>query len=229
MDAARDKLIQDHLGYVRGIAGQVLRSLSSNLDFDELVAYGSQGLVEAANKFDASRGVAFTTFSYYRIRGAIFDGLRQSGWLKRNEYARFQAASNDYLENQAARSSSPNPNSPSSSTEETVKALTNTIEDLATIFVTSIEALPGLQVADEKATDSLGTVAKKETSLLLKKALENLPDKERQLIEHYYFHELTLEEAGSQLGLSKSWASRLHARAIRLLGETLEKLQYDDL
>ena len=51
----------------------------------------------------------------------------------------------------------------------------------------------------------------------MKEAMESLPDKERKLVKMYYFQNKTLEEAGSDLGLSKSWTSRLHARALEIL------------
>ena len=66
-----------------------------------------RGLLEAAERFDETRGVAFTTFSYYRIRGAIFDGLRQLGWMNRSQWARYSAHANELLQNQAERSAEP--------------------------------------------------------------------------------------------------------------------------
>ena len=51
-------------------------------------ALGCKGLLEAAQRYDDRHGVAFTTFAYYRVRGAMFDGLRSMGWLPRSEYAR---------------------------------------------------------------------------------------------------------------------------------------------
>jgi RNA polymerase sigma factor FliA len=52
-------------------------------------------------------------------------------------------------------------------------------------------------------------------------AMEQLPEKERKLLEGYYFRGKTLEEAGAEIGQSKSWASRLHARAIEELKRIL--------
>jgi RNA polymerase sigma factor for flagellar operon FliA len=56
----------------------------------------------------------------------------------------------------------------------------------------------------------------------VRSALGKLPDKERRLMELYYFSDMNLEDAGAKLGLSKSWASRLHARAVNHLREVLE-------
>ena len=59
---------------------------------------------------------------------------------------------------------------------------------------------------------------------LVSKALEKLGGQERQLLELYYYRELSLEEVGKHLGLSKSWTSRLHTRAVQKMGRLLKDL-----
>ena len=211
--AERTKLIEDHLGYVRTLASAVNRDLGGKLEFDELTAFGNRGLVEAAHRFNPGRGVTFTTFSYYRIRGAIFDGLRKTGWLGRTQYARFQAASNDLLHNLSDRSSPPVP----SNTEATLQDFAHNLDQLATVFVTSLDSTRALAQADSHALDAEALMANEGAAALVRQAIDNLPPRERELIELYYFDDLTLEAAGKRLGLSKSWTSRLHARAIRSL------------
>src|SRR5205823_11819145 len=85
---------------------------------------------------------------------------------------------------------------------------------------TSLEGLDGMQVADE----SLPVDQRLELEQVKKRvraAMEQLPEKERKLLEGYYFRGKTLEEAGAEIGQSKSWASRLHARAIEELKRIL--------
>jgi RNA polymerase sigma factor FliA len=217
----RDQLIEEHLGYVRAIAAKVRKSLSPNLDFDELVAYGSKGLVEAADRFDATRGVAFTTFSYYRIRGAIYDGLRQQGWLNRSQYARFSAASNSYLQNIGDREQ-PASGAPSNPTQA-AHELAGALDDLTTVFLTSMCG-DGEEPVDDATPDGEEVLEDKETRVEVRQAVQRLPDKERQLMEGYYFKNLSLEQAGKTMGLSKSWSSRLHTRAVRLLSRELGHL-----
>src|SRR5437773_10688967 len=101
----KKRLIEGNLAYVRAIAAKVKEQLPREIEFDDLVAYGTQGLLEAADRFDGRHGASFTTFAYYRVRGAIFDGLRRMGWLPRAEYARtrFEERAAHYLENLAER------------------------------------------------------------------------------------------------------------------------------
>ena len=52
-------------------------NLPPGLTRDDLYAIGSMGLIDAAKKFDQSKGVLFKTYSVSRIRGAILDELRR--------------------------------------------------------------------------------------------------------------------------------------------------------
>src|SRR5262245_16739859 len=89
----------------RAVAIKVKREIQPPVELDDLVAYGTQGLLEAAERFDDRLGVAFGAFAYYRVRGAIYDGLRQFGHLPRHEYAKVKAQqrAHEYLANLADR------------------------------------------------------------------------------------------------------------------------------
>ena len=98
---SRQELAEKYQPYVRSIAGKIKKTLSKDIEFDDLVGYGMLGLFEAADRFDAKYGANFMTFAYYRIRGAIYDGLRGMGWVSRTEYQRyrFEQHANAYLTN----------------------------------------------------------------------------------------------------------------------------------
>src|ERR1051325_4809735 len=94
-----DKLIESYRGYAEAVSAEVLRKLPQTIDRDEIHAAADLGLVEAARSFDASRGILFKTFAYYRIKGAVYDCLRKMGWFSKTEYKqlKFEAAANDYM------------------------------------------------------------------------------------------------------------------------------------
>src|SRR5260221_12843160 len=97
----RQRLVDANVPFVRSIAAKIKEQLPREIEFDDLVAYGMQGLLEAAQRFDGSHGTSFTTFAYYRVRGAMFDGLRGMGWLPRAEYSplRFEERASPSLSN----------------------------------------------------------------------------------------------------------------------------------
>jgi RNA polymerase sigma factor for flagellar operon FliA len=223
----RDQLIQQHLSLVQSVARKLKKQITARVEFDDLVGYGSKGLIEAAERFDPRHGVAFTTFAYYRIRGAMLDGLRTMGWYSRADYARYRAEerANEYLQNHADReavqglapgeAASTAATSPSSSVEAALSSIAEVLGGIATVHITSLEAAAA--VADESLPAPDANLDIGRLGARVRVAMQKLPDKERQLMELYYFAGKNLEEAGGAMGLSKSWACRLHARAVDLL------------
>jgi RNA polymerase sigma factor for flagellar operon FliA len=224
-----NQLVEKHLSLVQAIARKVKKTLNASIELDDLVGYGSKGLVEAAERFDARHGVAFTTFAYYRIRGAIYDGLRAMGWYSRADYARYRAEerANEYLRNRAdregaalAQAGAAGGTSPSPSEAATLAEVHEILSSVATVHITSLEAASS--VPDESLPAADVAVDNHRLSRRVRQAVAALPDKERRLMELYYFADKNLEEAGAELGLSKSWACRLHARAVDLLRNAME-------
>jgi RNA polymerase sigma factor for flagellar operon FliA len=224
----RQRLVDANVPFVRSIAAKIKEQLPKEIEFDDLVAYGMQGLLEAAERFDGSHGTSFTTFAYYRVRGAMFDGLRGMGWLPRAEYARlrFEERAAAYLSNLADRDAglAVNEPLPPLRIEDEVRAIADALGGVAAIFVTTMDARRE-EVESGSATPApQQQVERSERNHAIRRALDSLPEKERRLLELYYYEDRTLLEAGQALGLSKSWSSRLHARAITLLKQALEKV-----
>jgi RNA polymerase sigma factor for flagellar operon FliA len=225
-----NQLVEKHLSLVQAIARKVKKTLNASIELDDLVGYGSKGLVEAAERFDARHGVAFTTFAYYRIRGAIYDGLRAMGWYSRADYARYRAEerANEYLRNRAdregagrAQGGAAGGTSPTASEAATLAEVHEILSSVATVHITSLEAAS--TVPDESLPAADVAVDNHRMSHRVRQAVAALPDKERRLMELYYFADKNLEEAGAELGLSKSWACRLHARAVDLLRDAMDE------
>jgi RNA polymerase sigma factor for flagellar operon FliA len=223
---ARQRLVNEHLSLVRALSVQIKKQVSDQLEVEDLVGYGTAGLLEAAQRFDPSIGVVFSTFAYHRIRGAIYDGVRQMGQLPRSVYARLRAAerASEVLENLQEReigaAASGVPITPTS--EDDLRSLYNALSAVTATYVTSLEALSEsereipseAQTADE-------ALEKRQASQQVLAAVAKLPEKEKHFIQKHYFEGQTLQDAGATLGLSKSWASRLHARAIERLRDAL--------
>lgn len=211
----RNVMVEQYLPYASSIASKVMQTLSSSVDYDDVMCYARLGLLEAARKFDTTMNVDFKTFSYYRIKGAIYDGLRKTGWIPRSLYARikFEQATNEYLQYMAEKTG------PTARVaEDELSEIYDTVNSLASIYVISVDATEeGMELEDKKSKDIEQSAEFQQIKQYMKESIESLPDKERKLVKMYYFQNKTLEEAGEQLGLSKSWTSRLHARALEIL------------
>jgi RNA polymerase sigma factor FliA len=219
-EAERKKLVSDNLGYVRALAIDVARKLPPGASLDDLIGYGSKGLMEAAERFDPSRGAAFTTFAYYRIRGAIFDGLRHMSWFGRAEQSvesRFESRANDILAAAASQDAAQRADTPQAeSVESNLQDAARVLADLSVVFVSALEGFE--PVSYERRIDD-DDVPRPQ----LQKALAKLPEREREVLRLHYVMDLDLNEVGEKLGLSRSWTSRIHARAIQLLREELDR------
>lgn len=219
LHADKAQVLAKYGAYVRSIAAAVRRQFGGRLDLEDLVAYGNVGLLEASERFDEKVGANFLTFAHYRIKGAIFDGLRRMGILRGSEQraAYLSERANTYLASNAARDTGR-----ATTFEDDVREVEGAVASLAVLLATGLEGLERLQVKD----DSLSAEERLEQRELQERAaaaIEELPDNERRLLVGYYFENKTLEEAGGALGLSKSWSSRLHARAIDRLREMLDE------
>jgi RNA polymerase sigma factor for flagellar operon FliA len=233
--ADRRALAEQYMPYVRSLAGKVKKTVAQEIEYEDLVEYGMIGLLEAADRFDPSLGANFMTFAYYRIRGAIYDGLRGMGWMSRSAYtkARFAERANEYLaeSSQAGAGSPALPDSADSpaaarpddgSVEQPARELAQVVQRLAAVYITSLDAGAGKDFVDEAAIPAEERVGMQQARNLVRQTLKKLSTQERQLLELYYYKDMSLDAVGKQLGLSKSWTSRLHARVIEKLHRMLE-------
>lgn len=228
--ADRQKLVDANVPFVRSIAGKIKDQLPREIEFDDLYNYGMQGLLEAAERYDRRHGVTFQTFAYYRVRGAMFDGLRNMGWLPRHEYARlrFEERAAAYLSNLSEREAGAAATAAGGgdlvNIEDEVRQVAEALGGVAAIFVTTME---GQKEKGDVATGMTPTpqleMERQERDVAVEAALKELPEKERRLLQLYYFEDRPLEEVGKIMGLSKSWSSRLHARAIEMLKDALKR------
>jgi|SRR5215831_5630843 len=206
-----NRLIEAYRSYAHAIAAEVLKKVPPSVDRDDVIGSAELGLVEAAQNFDPSRGVLFKTFAYYRIRGAIYDALRRTGWLKGEALLRFEAGANEYLKDYTEASPAA-PAGPTAALGE-LQQLTSAV---LTSFMLSLDAFK-FEVADPKNVSVEDALLDQDTKRQLKNALAQLPENNRRLIELYYFQDATLEEIGRVLGLSKSWVCRMHAKSLDML------------
>ena len=219
-------VVEQYTPYVRSIAGKIRKKLPPDIEFDDLVEYGMIGLLEAAQRFDPEAGANFMTFAYYRIRGAVYDGLRSMGWMSRTEYAkaRFEERANEYLAAVAFAEES-GEQAPENPFEHAVQDLASAVEGLAAVYLTAIDGTEGLQLEDTNNPLPEESLGLEQARALVRQTIAGLGDQERQLMEMYYYREMSLQEVGDHLGLSKSWTSRLHGRVV----DKLRRILYDEL
>lgn len=217
------QLIEGCQGLVRSLAVAIHRKLPPQVDLDDLVAYGQIGLVEAARDFDPGRGGRFSTYAYYRIRGAIYDGLSKMSWFGRQDQrqVRWERMSNEVLRLEGEQAEG----ATEGDLTADVRWFRNVTRALAIVYLaTQADADKGgglESVADRTEPEAPAIAVRREISQKLHELIAALPAEAATLIRATYFEGLTIQEAGNRLGVSKSWASRLHARALQRLARSL--------
>ena len=212
---SKEELVEKYTPLIRSIAAQIRSRLGVNIEFDELIACGRLGLLEASERFDYKLGVSFKTFAYYRIRGAMYDGLRKLEVITRRKSVKikFEEAANQLIGSELTRGST---EARKPTLKDEIEEVRGMIASLVPIYFLASESLDQLQAPDDgRNVEEQASFSQEKT--MLTAAMGKLSKNEKELIELYYYKDMTLEEAASQLGLSKSWASRLHARAIAKL------------
>jgi RNA polymerase sigma factor for flagellar operon FliA len=214
----RDQLIEQNLSYVRALAIKIRNLLGTSASLDELIAYGRLGLVEAAENFDPRRRVAFKTFSYYRIRGAIFDGLREMGYFSRrsSKSKRFEPHADEAMKN--ALDAQGVAGAPT--VEDEIASAEAIIDTLIPVYLLSLEDEQVPEVIDERAF-SEAEAERRDLLRVVRLTMRELPERERQLLEAVYFKNAAQKDLAALWGVDKSWVARLHKRAIELLSDAL--------
>lgn len=200
---------------------------------EDLVSLGALGLLEAFDRFDPSRGIRFTTFAEYRIRGAIYDGLREADVVsrRRRQGAKAVERAEDELERELGRRPSP---------EEVADRLGVSLEDyfaardVATRAAlrsaegdpdgAAIDALP-----DQRAALPPDRIVAHELRVALKEAIRELPERQQQAIVLYYAKELQLTEIAAVFEVTPSRVSQILTEARSALRKKLSLRSFDAL
>jgi RNA polymerase sigma factor FliA len=223
----RDKLILDHIPLLQHIVGRMSLDVPGRVLRDDLFGWGMRGLIEAADGFDFARGLAFSTFAYPRIRGAILDEMRRMDFLPRGRRDRLREVERAVAELEQLHGAPPTP-------EEIALALGTTIDEVDEVLHSarvaswaSLDGGPsqelGALLTDPKSDDPVGSAEWNEMKAMLVHAIGTLPDTEKTVITLYYGEELLLKEIGEVLGVTESRVSQIHSRALYRLNRELRR------
>ncbi|MBI5949881.1 MAG: FliA/WhiG family RNA polymerase sigma factor [Chloroflexi bacterium] len=221
--ARREQVIAQYYPLVRGVVRRMTaQKMGAVADYEDMVGFGTVGLIQAVDRYDASRGVSFRSYAVTRIRGAIVDALRQLDPESRvvRHRARLVADSQSCLAFKLGREATNgevmvNTGLTPSQLEEARCALERrsvSLDGLQRAFDDQDEGgpteLPGEEI---NPTESM---ERRELLKDLAEALEALPERDRLVLTLRYHEGLTTTEIGRILDVSESRVSQLHARAV---------------
>ena len=217
----REQLIIEYAPLVKLVAGRLSMYLGHNVEYDDLVSYGIFGLIDAIDKFDLAKNVKFETYASLRIRGAILDQIRKMDWIPRTVRQR-QRKMDEAIKQIEMRTGK------NATDEELARELGLTEDELCNwqsqMKVTNVVSLNEFEEnGPEPVIDTSNkshfaqpedVVEEAELKETLVATLDLLTEKERKVIELYYYEEMTLKEISKILEVSESRVSQLHTKGL---------------
>lgn len=230
-EGARKELIQLYWPLVKHVARKVQETLPPHATVSEdLESYGALGLIDAIDRFDMSRGTTFATFAVYRIKGAIYDGIRSEDWairkVRRNE-----------REIKDARTRLCYSLGRMPTEREEADELGITVEDLRKIKhaisraeLFSLDAVgPEFQIHTGVEDEAFDAYIKKELAAWTREAIQQLKPNERTVLVMSFQDDVPLAQIGACLGVTESRVCQIRMAAIGRLRRMLPKLQEEAL
>lgn len=219
----REQLILTYAQLVKLVAGRLSMYLGHNVEFEDLVSYGIFGLIDAIDKFDPEKNVKFETYASLRIRGTILDQIRKMDWIPRTVRQR-QRQMDEAIKQIEMRTGK-------TASDEEIAAELGLSEDeycnwqsqLKVTNVISLNEFEEQGAGPEPVMDAShnshfaqpeDVVEEAELKQMLIDSLDLLTEKERRVIELYYYEDLTLKEISRVLEVSESRVSQLHTKAL---------------
>ena len=219
--ASRDALILEHMPLVNMIAAHVQRSIPVHVELDDLAHAGMLGLIDAAEKYQAGKEVAFAAYAKHRIRGSILDSMRRADWASRDLRKRFKQV-------EATRQSLAGTLGREATDEEVAGELgiasarwKDLMVDFRNISAAAVQTrverdddrpMQDVPCSTTECPDQV--YARNEMCQKLQNVMKSLPERYQQVLDAYYHRELTMREIGEEMGIRESRVSQIHKAAL---------------
>ena len=228
------QIVLQYTDLVKKVAFQARGLFNSFAQLDDIIHEGILVLLNAVDKFDASKGIKFETYIAKRLRGMMIDLVRKQDWvprLVRQKAVRLNRAAEELA---GELGCAPTGKEIADRLGVTPEEYENLRAEAAVSNLMSFEALldsygSSGAAADEQyalsSTDSPPeeVCQEKELHELLEQGIDSLRDNEKLVLSLYYEKELTMKEIAQVLGVSAPRVSQIHSGAIQHLREIMQQ------
>lgn len=223
----RDRLIEAHVYLARHAVKRLQITPWGCVSEADLVSHAVIGLIDAVDRYNPEYGIPFPRFAMPRIRGAVLDALRRLDWVPRSVRAQESNLQNAYsrLGGILGRAASDaevaeylgiTREELDRQLNDVARTSTLSLDDLVAEFGDCVESK-----SDRETGDLFQLQARGEARERLIEAIQQLPEREKQVLSLYYYYDLTLKEIGKVLEVTEQRISQIHARAILRLSHKL--------
>lgn len=213
-----DALVTQYAPLVQRIAYHLKSRLPDSVMIEDLLQSGMMGLLEAAGKFNDSKGASFETYAGIRIRGAMIDEIRKGDWVPRSVHKNARLVAQAITDIEQKTGAQATDQEIAEYLDISIDKYHAILKDAANGHILAFDDLgvsddyfseenapenePFKGIRDEKFKQSLG------------QAIETLPEREKLVLALYYDEELNLKDIGEVLGVSESRVSQIHSQAM---------------
>lgn len=226
---AKEELIIHYVSLVKTISGRLYNTYNAHVEYDDLVGYGVIGLLDAIEKYDYKLGNKFETYANIRIRGSIVDQLRSMDWIPRSLRQKYKLLEKALNKLQNIYGLDIRDEDLASEMNMSTKELSELMHEVSTFSIISLDEKisenSNISIQEDHGAETPERMLMDvETKRLLKEMIGRLPEKERQIIELYYYSEMTYKEISKIMDISESRISQLHTKAITKMQGKIEDL-----
>lgn len=210
------RIYKQSLPLLEEIVQWMSHRLGRFMPIEDVRAHAHDGLLEAMPSFDPARSSASTYFAR-KMRWAILDAVRREHRM----YDLRSRAAAIMASERLSYDDEDRPDEPGSTEEHHVAALDHKLAKHAAALV--IGLISGCSTRhDSEITPEEQTLRAQQVQVV-RETIRTLPERERQLLERHYFEGEEFDAIAADMGISKSWASRLHAQAIETLSKAFRE------
>ena len=221
-------VVERYAPLVKRIAHHLLLRMPSSVQVDDLIQSGMIGLLEAARKYDVSKGASFETYAGIRIRGSMLDEVRKGDWAPRSVHRKSSKVAEAIKAIEARTGSDAKDKDIAAELEIDLNAYYAILQDASGSRLFSFDdVMEGDDSAIETAAGELpgpcDGLQRDSFKSHLALAIDNLPPREKLVLALYYDEELNLKEIGEVIGVSESRVSQIHSQAAMRLRSRLSE------
>lgn len=231
----RAKVINEFAPLIKYIASRIAMRLPPHIDIHDLINAGVIGLIDAMEKFDASKNIKFKTYAEFRIRGAMLDELRSMDWVPRSIRQKARKIEEAYNRLEAGLGRPATDEEVAVELAVDIDGFYRLLSETASVSLLSLDDL-GEDNQDASKRNLLEYIMQDEKDWpthkiglgevrdMVAKAIQSLPEKERMVISLYYYDELTMKEIGHVLKFTESRVSQIHTKSVLRLRSKMHKI-----
>ncbi|MGI9251978.1 MAG: RNA polymerase sigma factor FliA [Pseudohongiellaceae bacterium] len=220
-------IVERYAPLVKRIAHHLLLRMPASVQIDDLIQSGMIGLLEAARKYDVSKGASFETYAGIRIRGSMLDEVRKGDWAPRSVHRKSRKVAEAIKAVESRTGHDAKDKDIASELNIELNDYYGILKDASGSRLFSFDdIMEGDDSAIESAAGELpgpcDGLQRDTFKAHLAQAIKGLPERERLVLALYYNEELNLKEIGEVIGVSESRVSQIHSQAALRLRSRLD-------